>query len=113
MTEQICEAFDWIAQVGVAAGAAPLNKHPACWEYRIDDKWWLAVNGHRAPMLCSHSEIPVDPFTAYVEYNGWPAFLVNPRGGHGADGEGANEDTFIAALQRKLADLKAHPEGGA
>jgi hypothetical protein len=98
-TESLCVAFMAIVDLALASGADPLNKHTACWEHQIDDRWWVAVNGHAEPKLSSHSNIPVNPFEAYVEYNGWPAFVLNPYGGHGAAGSLANEDTLIAALK--------------
>jgi hypothetical protein len=39
-----------------------------------------------------------------VEYNGLPAGIFNPRGGVIAAAEGADEATFIEALERATAD---------
>ena len=99
--ERYSEAFDLIAQLGIALGAAPLSKHTGCWEHAVDERWRVAVNGHREGKATSTGEV-VKPFTAIVWFNGWPAGLISPRGGVIAAGEVANEGTLIAALQRAL-----------
>lgn len=104
MSENICEAFARLMQLGIAAGVAPLNKHAGCWEYRIDDKWEIAVNGHKEAKRCSHG-VDVEPYHCYVQYNGWPAGIFNPRGGTIAAGECANENAFIAAMEACLSKL--------
>jgi len=83
-------------------GAAPLNKHAGCWERRIDEHWWIAVNGREEEISCSKGAA-VPPFNCYVEFNGWPAGVFNPFGGIIAAGELANEETFAAALEAELA----------
>ena len=102
MSGTVCEAFGVLAELGIALDAAPLTKHAGCWECQIDKQWLIAVNGHKQPMRWR--DITVDPFHCYVEYNGWPAGIFTPYGGTIAAGEGANEDTFIAAMQTRLAD---------
>jgi hypothetical protein len=97
----LCEAFVRIAELGNALGIV-LNKLPGCWEHSIDERWRIAVNGHETPMLSSLSNVPVEPFTCYVEYNGWPAGLLTPCGGVIAAGSCANEEEFIAALIRAI-----------
>ena len=99
----LIEAFMKIAELGNALGAAPLNKHPACWECKVDKRWKIAVNAHKEPKVSSMSKVPIEPFHAYVEFNGWPAGLLNPYGGTIAAGECANEDTFIAAIEARIA----------
>lgn len=94
---QISEAFLKIGDLCVAADAAPLNKHAGCWEYQVDERWWIAVNGHPEPTRNSDN-FEVAPFTAVVKYNGWPAGVLDPSGGIIAAGECANEGAFIEAL---------------
>lgn len=107
--------FVAIANYGIAMGAAPLNKHVGCWEQQVDASWWLAVNGHRTPTHTSRGGEPIPPFTAYVEYNGWPAGLIGPADGAFAAGTGANETAFLVALANALPNAVAAgagPEGG-
>lgn len=87
-----------VAELAMRLGAAPINKHAGCWECQIDERWWVACNGHRSPVVCSKG-VKVDPFEIYVEFNGWPAGLVNPRGGTFSAGAAANEDAFLAACK--------------
>lgn len=102
--DTINEAFSEICGLAIRVGAKNIKELPGCWEYEIDGQWWVAVNGHAVPMKCSHGG-DVPPYHAFVEFNGWPAGLVSPAGGTMAAGEGANEDTFIAAV--KLARVRA------
>lgn len=108
------DVFSLIAQICLAMDAAPLDKHEGCWELIVDDQWTIAVNGHKTPqvyhsrngMSAGGSGFTVNPVDAYVEYNGWAAGTFNPFGGILAAGEGANEDTLIAALEKKLAEVQ-------
>lgn len=95
------EAMMLIAKLGIAVGTAPLNKYTGCWEFKIDEQWWIAVNGHREAMACSRGN-DVPPFSAYIVYMGWPAGIIAPNGGVIAAGDCANEDAFIDALQARL-----------
>ena len=97
---QVPEAMMAICELGLAVGAAPLNKHAGCWELRIDEQWEIAMNGHDSPTKCSYG-CDVPPFAVYVQFNGWPAGVIHPTGGWIAAGEVANEDAFIAAVRRR------------
>ena len=68
-------------------------------EKEIDEQWWIAINPHDEKLKCSHGPV-VEPFTMYVEFNGWPAGIVTMNGGMFAAGSAANEDAFIDALKR-------------
>lgn len=103
--EPVSEAFELIAQIAIALGAAPLNKHEGCWELDVDGTWWLAVNGHDEPRRCSRS-FEVAPFECYLEFNGWPAGVFSPLGGAIAAGAAANEDALIEALRAKLDEVR-------
>lgn len=92
----VSEAFDAIVGLALALGAAPLNRYPGAWEHQVDPTWKIAVNAHWEPATVDGLVIP--GFHAAIWYNGWPAGLLSPRGGVIAAGEGANEDSFIAAL---------------
>ena len=90
--------FVLLADYGNKNGAAPLTKFEGCWEKQIDEHWWIAMNGHTEPMKCSRGH-KVPPFNCYVEFNGFPAGIMDPYGGIIAAGDAANEDTFIEALK--------------
>lgn len=99
----VCEAFEALCELCMALGEAPANKHPDCWECKVDERWSIAFNCHKEPKRSSLSDVVVQPFNCYVQYNGWPAGVFDPTGGVIAAGEGANEDTFIAALKERTA----------
>ena len=102
---QVSEVFGRIAKLGIALGVAPLNKLPGCWQHHVDEKWWIALNGHKKQMpassengMSSIQPYEVDPFHCYVEYNGWLAGVITPTGGIFSAGSEANEDSLIDAL---------------
>jgi len=102
--QNLSEAFVRVCELGLALRIPPLNTLPGCWEHRLDERWWFAANGHGKPLTC-HSETgmaksgyEVQPFTCYVEYNGWCAGIFGPYGGEFAAGLEANEEVFIGAL---------------
>jgi hypothetical protein len=94
----ICAAFCAVVELGQRRGVERVNQLAGCWEVKIDERWWFALNGHEKPTPCA-AGVDVEPFSVYVTYNGWPAGMFNPRGGWIAAGEGANEDAFIAAVR--------------
>lgn len=94
----LCEAFVAMAELAQALGVSHINNLPGCWEHQVDERWWLAMNGHNEPRVNSDG-FEVSPFSAVLKFNGWPAGIVEPGGGVIAAGEAANEDTFIEALR--------------
>lgn len=105
MGERIRLLFALLADLGNKSGAAPITKFEGCWEKQIDDKWWIALNGHREPVKCSHGQ-EVPPIHCYVEWLGWPAGLVNPFEGTLVAHPNANEDGLIEALRTAGAECK-------
>ena len=94
-------ALALIADLCFARGVTGINALPGCHEFAVDEHWWVAVNGHGEPVACSHGpEVP--PYSAYVEWNGWPGGIFNRAGGAFAAGSAANEDAFIAALEKAI-----------
>lgn len=91
-------AFGKLADLCIALGQHPLNKHPGCWEHQVDERWWVAMNGHPEPRKNSDG-FEVNPFDCVIKYNGWPAGILGPYGGIIAAGGCANEGTFIEALE--------------
>lgn len=99
MTEpRVSVAFGKLADLCIALGQHPLNKHAGCWEHQVDERWWVCINGHPEPRKNSDGfEVP--QFDCVVKYNGWPAGMFGPYGGIIAAGDCANEETFIEALE--------------
>lgn len=101
-----------LAQVHKVVG---INHLPGAYELQIDDTWYLAINGHETPITvdpkgCMEAEIP--PWHFAVWYNGWIAGIFHPlRGGEFADGTGANLETFSAAIEAHLDEIKGSTEG--
>ena len=97
--------FEAVIEMCFRLGVREIDNLEGCWECQIDDDWWIAVNGHKDPCEAKPPQhektIEVPPFTAYVEYNGWPAGLLDPKGGIIAAGDYANEQTFVAACEAK------------
>lgn len=101
----LLEAFMVVAELFGALGVTDARNVEGCIEHQINDQWFVALNGHSEPCVCSKSNIPVEPFTIYVEFNGWPAGVLNPYDGCIAAGELANETTFIAAVKESIRTL--------
>ena len=99
--------FDAILEMCDRLGVRDIGSMDGFWTYVIDDHWWIAVNGHKVDVEAQSPQhvnpTPVPPFTAYVEFNGWPAGLIDPYGGTLAAGEIANAETFMAACDAVVA----------
>ena len=89
--------------------AVPLNQHPGCWYIAIDAHWELAVNAQPRPSICnafrSTHPIAVNPYHAYIEFNGWPAAILSPQRGEVAAGTAANITTLCAAIHDHIRGL--------
>lgn len=91
-----CGALALKDKVGVIA-----NLPDGLYRRKIGDLWRIVFNGTgEARKPDDGPELP--PFSVYVEYNGWPAGIIDPAGGILAAGDAANEDTFIAAIEAEL-----------
>lgn len=93
--------FELFCELAKKDDAAPLDKHAGCWERKLDEQWWFAINGHKNAIRCARGpEVP--PFNCYVEFNGWPAGSFDPFGGIMAAGGQANEEAFATALEAEI-----------
>ncbi len=93
--------FDAILAYAKRASVAAISQRAGCWEVDVDERWWFAVNGHITSQPCSRGPF-VEPFDVYIEYNGWPAAVLDVNGsGEFAAGEVANAVAFVAALEAK------------
>jgi hypothetical protein len=106
-TVDYCEAFVAVMELAQALGVSNINRLDGCWTHRVDDQWWVAVNGHSTEQpavspdgASGHVPVNVPPYGCYVEFNGWGAGFFDPFGGTFAAGSAANEDTFIEAVKR-------------
>lgn len=103
MKAQISEAFLGVVNLGLALGLKNLHKLPGCWEYQVDEEWWISLNGHTSTVKNSHG-VDVPPFNVMVEFLGWPAGSLDHIEGILPAGK---EDGFIAALKaasKKISD---------
>lgn len=105
MDRQVPLAICKLAQLGGVVGIGKICDLPGCWEHKLDERWEFAFNGHQQATVSSFSTVPVPPFSVYIQYNGWPAGVLGFCGGVIAAGEGANEETFLAAID---AAIKRH-----
>lgn len=97
-----------ICEYAESRGISRLNLNPGCWEVKLDDQWWFAVNPHRTDQECSMG-VTVRPFTIYVQYNGFPAGVFSPKEGVFAAGSMANVDSFMAALESATIQSTTNP----
>ena len=89
-----------IAQLTIRLNLAPV---PATGlTIKIDDRWTVTIANKETVRSAGGVEVP--PFCVYIEFNGWPAGIINPFEGSIVAGEAANEDALIAALQARLAE---------
>lgn len=103
MSDRYSEVFVALVSWSQSLGAKSIKDLPGCWESHVGGSgWWVAINGHDVPTKNTHGGV-VPPFSAWIEWNGWPAGLVGPRGGTLVVGEAANEDSLIAALRAEVA----------
>lgn len=99
-SRSLSEAMLAIADLMIAVGKAPVNQKPGPVVHDVDARWKVVLNGHREPVKYGEkNEIEVPPFHCYVEFNGWPAGLLDPFGGWLVAGTLANEETFVAAVK--------------
>lgn len=103
---EICEAFAKVADLAIKLGVTNLVSRPGAWVHHVDDHWIVAVNPHDEtlevkPEGTMGCEIPFGHVAVW--FNGWLAAIFAPNGGSFVLGEAANEDEFIAALDKAIA----------
>ena len=89
--------MDLLAQLGIQDGVAPLR---GPYVRQIDEHWRVCLNPDEAPYHWGGFTIP--RFHCAIEFNGWPAGLLNPFEGTIAAGKVANEEALIAALRAAI-----------
>ena len=99
------EIYAKAIEYAISIGFENIKDLKGCHVLAIDDHWTIAINGHSdatraAPdgaMGCS-----VPPYHVGVWWHGWLAGIVGPGGGEFAAGSGANEDSFIEAIDSAI-----------
>lgn len=104
------EAFYRVVDLAVALDPTPLSERASrVIEIAVDEHWRVVLNGdsvaHAIPMYPQGPALA--PWSVYVEWNGFPAGLLDAGGGVIAAGEAANEATLIAALVAAKARVEA------
>lgn len=94
-----------VMELHSALGVGPLNQFSEPWVCEVGASWIVAVNGtkeqHRVqPDGCM--EVPLEPFNFAFWFNGWLAGLMTPAGGSFAAGSAANQESFAAAVDRRI-----------
>ncbi|WP_427340957.1 hypothetical protein [Caloranaerobacter sp. DY30410] len=92
------ELFVYVSKLANKLGISPIKD--TIWEHQIDDKWKIVVNGHDT--IQNYNGLDLEPFHMYIEYNGFPAGIVNPYDGIICAGSEANEDKLIEAIKLAL-----------
>lgn len=94
--ERLCEPFILVAERFAELHGAPLPKGLLSIG---EETTGMECKGWRVRLNTTGEKIDdVDAFTAKVEWNGWPAGILNPYGGCIAAGEAANLGTFLEWL---------------
>ncbi len=106
------EPFVLLAELCTARGETGLSKTTAPGQTHvipINATWRAWLNPHNGPANTDNG-VEVPRLTAYVEYNGWPWGLIDPRGGtvgdHPLPGAG-NLNTFMAAVRAAIEESRA------
>lgn len=92
-----------------AHGVSGINKIPGAYEIKIDECWYLAVNGHQKEIKVKPKnlmEVMLPPFHFAVWFDGFLAGLFHPEDGVFAAGSGANEKKFIKAIKKHIKNIK-------
>lgn len=114
MDRPVLRAYGLIGELYLAIHDRPVGEqYPGgCWEHAVDDRWFVALNGHEEPMQAAGPEeelppVTVNPYEVTVWFNGFPAGSMNPFQGVLAAGAAANEDTFCEAVERAIAQARS------
>ena len=103
VSEAFVKAGDLMAKRLAKEGMVSLTEVPDLYRIQVDDRWAVEVHAHQDEVI---DLLPA--FVMRVEFNGWPAAVLDVHGGTFAAGTEANEGKFIeaveAALQKEAAD---------
>ncbi len=100
------EVWNYAAKLAIKDGKAPLNALSGFWQRKVGESWEIWLHAQKEPLKLP-SGTPLEPFTMYVEFNGWPAGVLDPHGGSIAAGSLAN--IYVEPFAGSLAVLLARP----
>lgn len=98
----ISTAFSACVALGLKGGVRDLPNTGDGTYSREFGKWKILLNASDQEVEIREGSPKLPPLNVYVEFNGWPAGIINPYGGVIAAGECANEDLFIEAAEDAL-----------
>lgn len=101
----IPESFYEVVLLAGALGVKRINEIAGCWEPEPFGGWRVAVNGHAVETKDSRG-FAVPAFSLAVWWGDWPAGVIGMDGGTFAAGEAANEDSFVAAVKARIAEVR-------
>lgn len=93
--------FELVTELAIKDKVVPIMDK--IWERKIDKHWKIVVNGYNETKELCGIEIPA--YHIYVEFNGFPAGLINPFDGIICAGKEANIERFIGALETAIEEV--------
>lgn len=100
MKPGFCDSYLLICELARANGVERYENLPGCWEYRLDDCWTFAINGHGHTV--KHAGINVPAGLCAILYRGFLAGWITPSEIHlDARGHGAAME-LSSAIAREL-----------
>lgn len=107
MPTKIPLVYDKVAEYVLAIGDGDIAKRQGLSHYKINDNWECWINPHKEP-LKTEQGYEVNFGELYVEWNKFPAgvLTLDTDCGFFAAGSLANEDSFIAAVEQAITEVK-------
>ncbi len=101
----VCEAMLRVAELAQVVSRTPVGE----WDYRFttNPHWRICVNGGTHDEWQPVKAPPVKRFTVYIEFNGWPAGIIDAAGGRMIKGL---ETPFIDAVANETVHIIANYE---
>jgi hypothetical protein len=102
---KLTTAFCLVSELAGKMGVKSIKDLGKPWEYRIDDKWEIAVNGMNTVQEVKSPKnmgATLQPYHMAVFHNGWLAALLTPFGGTFLND---SEDEFISAVEAKINEI--------
>lgn len=96
ISEAFMVASELAYQKAVAEGYDNISAYPGMITVVLDDRWTFDLHAQVQDI----DGLPAG--TVRINFNGWPAGIVNAYGGVIAAGALANEDTFLAAAKSAM-----------
>lgn len=103
------EMWDGICTLALLdIGPAGKTIKGSVWDSRdlLGKQWRCWINATDQGQKVGNCTQEIRPFEMYVEFNGWPAGIVDPHDGVIAAGEEANVFTFRDAVKRAIMQAK-------